>query len=405
MNKNKQGRKIIIHLEDKIMINDKILKQLVGEFSKPRLEFNGESYVTRRREWFDKPMENIRPLIKNPEAVDGLTLENAERIYREATVGGPQLHPRTFRENGIEKIRKSFKYLLFGDEPLEKRFYNVVENSESEYRLGGIGRAFASTLLFLLDHKNNGIWNNAIDGGLEILDLLPPKEKSENKGERYIKIVRVLKGLAQQCSFEDLSLVDEFVELIFHEKIGMGIIPESQIETVLPTVSVPSEELKEIPAEEKKVHLQMEWMLIKIGKWEGYDAWVATNDLNKEFSGEKFSGLCLSEIPHFAGPNILRIARMVDVIWFKKGTAMPARFFEVEHSTSIYSGLLRLNDIIIDYPIPKASIITIKQSLFESQITRRTFTSSGLNEVCDVMDYKRVEEWFEHEKKIQEIKG
>jgi hypothetical protein len=379
------------------MINNKILKQLVEEFSKPRPEFNGKSYITRRREWFDKPMEKIRPLIESPEAIDKLTLEKAEKIYKEASVGGPRLYPKTFLENGLEKIKNSLKYLLFENEPLEKRFYNFVENPESEYRLNGVGRAFASTLLFLLDHKKYGIWNGAIDGGLKILGLLPPKDK-KNQGQRYVEILKVLKNLAKQCNFEDLSLVDEFVELIFH---GTLKIPEGEIEVTPPIEVIPSEEI-----EEKKTHLQMEWMLIKIGKWEDYDVWVAANDFNKEYKGEKFSSLCLPDLPQFAGPDALKIARMIDVIWFKKGTTRPVRFFEVEHTSSIYSGLLRLNDVNIDYPIPKATIVAAenKKRLFETQITRRTFTESGLNEVCDFMSYKEVKDWFASEQKIKKYK-
>jgi len=379
------------------MIDDQILKQLVKDFERPLEEFDGKSYVTRRREWFDKPMEKIRPLIESPEAIDRLTLENAEKIYREATVGGPRLYPTTFRENGLEKIRNSFRYLLFGNEPLKERFYNFVENQESEYRLYGVGRAFASTLLFLLGHKNNGIWNSAIDGGLEILGLLPPKDK-KNKGQQYVEIVKVLKTLAKQCNFVDLSLVDEFVELIFH---GILKIPGKGIEITPPTEPPILEE-----PEEKKIHLQMEWMLIKIGKWEGYDIWVAANDFNKEFKGEKFSSLCLPVLPQFSDPSILKIARMIDVIWFKKGTARPVRFFEIENTSTIYSGLLRMNDINIDYPIPKATIVapSNRRLLFESQIARRTFVITGLSEVCDFMEYKTVKELFESERKLQEIK-
>lgn len=382
------------------MIDNKTLKQLVEEFSKPRPELNGKSYITRRREWFDSPMENIRPLIRTPEAIDRLTLENAEKIYKEASVGGPRLYSKTFRKNGIEKIRRSFKYLLFGEEPLEKRFYNFVENSESEYRLNGVGRAFASTLLFLSDPKNNGIWNSAIDGGLEILGLLPKKEKGENQGQRYIKIVKVLKDLAQRCGFEDLSLVDEFLQLIFHKTLGVGIIPEKPIEVIAPI-----EGIEKIPSEEANIHLQMQWMLIKIGKWKGFDVWVAANDFNKEYNGEKFSSLCLPELPHFSDPSILRIARMIDIIWFRRGTAMPIRFFEIEHTSSIYSGLLRLNDIRIDYPIQKATIVgpKDKETSFETQIKRRTFIFSELSEVCDFLDYEKLKEWFEHEQKIKEI--
>ncbi len=157
---------------------------------------------------------------------------------------------------------------------------------------------------------------------------MPPKDK-KNKGEQYIEIVEVLKNLSKQCNFEDLSLVDEFVELIFH---GTLKIPEKESELTLPIEITSPEE-----PEEKTAHLQMEWMIIKIGKWEGYDVWVAANDFNKECKGEKFSSLCLRELPHFADPTTVKIARMIDVIWFKKGTAKPIRFFEVEHTGTIYS--------------------------------------------------------------------
>jgi hypothetical protein len=64
------------------------LKTLVKEFSKPRPEFDSKSYVTRRRDWFDKPMENIRPLqLQN--ALTRLTEQDALKIYREMSVGAP----------------------------------------------------------------------------------------------------------------------------------------------------------------------------------------------------------------------------------------------------------------------------------------------------------------------------
>lgn len=52
-------------------------------------------------------------------------------------------------------------------------------------------------------------------------------------------------------------------------------------------------------------------------------------------------------MPQFTQSSTLTIAKYIDVIWFIKGTANPIRFFEIEHSTSIYSGLLRLNDVKI----------------------------------------------------------
>lgn len=131
------------------MIKETVLKQLVEEFSRPRPEFGGENYITRRRDWFDRPMERIRALLDR-DRLSKITVEEAQRIYKEMTVGGPQLYPRSFIENGIEKIRRSLDHLLYGEDPLGARFFDVVGNMDSEYRLSGVGRAFASTALLLL---------------------------------------------------------------------------------------------------------------------------------------------------------------------------------------------------------------------------------------------------------------
>ena len=94
------------------------------------------------------------------------------------------------------------------------------------------------------------------------------------------------------------------------------------------------------------------------------------------------------------------------MIWFKKRAAQPEWFFEIEHTTPIYSGLLRLNDVKIDYPLPRATIVSSpeKRSLYENQIRRRTFEFSELADVCRFMDYRDVEKWFESKKTIEEIK-
>lgn len=377
------------------MIDDKILEQLVQEFTVPRSEFEGKSYLTRRRDWFDTPMQEIKPLLSRKKLAS-LTEEKAQKIYSEMSVGGPKLYPVTFMENGAEKIRTSLTYLLYAEEPLEERFHNFVDNPDSEYRLNGVGRAFASTALLLIDPKEFGIWNGAIEGGLRMLDMLPKRERGEHKGRTYVKIIAVLKDLQRKCGFEDLSYTDEFVELIFHQKIGTN---------VLKPVEVPDVEIPEAK-KEAQTHLKMQYLLVKIGLMEGYDVWVAKNDRGKGYKGEMFADICLDELPHFAAPGVLRIAESIDAIWFKKKTAQPMWFFEIEHTTSIYSGLLRLNDVRIDYPIPKASIVAeeARKSLFGSQLGRRTFSVSELDEVCRFMNYQTVEKWYEYLKGIQELK-
>lgn len=382
------------------MISESDLKVLVAEFSKPRPEFSGKSYVTRRREWFDTPMKIIRPLLMK-DSLPKLSENDALKIYKEMSVGGPKLYPNTFVENGIGKIRSGLDYLLYGTESLAERFYNFAGNPESDYRLNGVGRAFASTALFLLDHKEFAIWNGAVDGGLQSLGLLPTTQSGANLGERYIAIQSAMKDLQKRCGFEDLSLADEFVELIFHGKLLLPGTKEP------PTTSPPPETPEPVvqEGEDTEQHLYMQYCLVKIGLMKGHDVWVAANDRNKSYQGTSLASLTLGELPHFAGPDVLNIAKMIDVIWFKKLSATPVCFFEIEHSTSVYSGLLRLNDVRIDYPVPKAVIVAspLRKPIFDRQIGRRTFVNSELSEVCQFLSYDDVKKLMQSSEVIKSL--
>jgi hypothetical protein len=87
--------------------------------------------------------------------------------------------------------------------------------------------------------------------------------------------------------------------------------------------------------------------------------------------------------------------RNIDVIWFRRGTGHPVRFFEIEHSTTVYSGLLRF---IIDFPITEAFVVgedDKTQRKFEREILRRTFEHSGLIDVTQFLAYDNVRQIWE----------
>ena len=182
------------------------------------------------------------------------------KIYKEIGVGGPKLYPKTFCENGIQKIRSALAYLLYGEEPVNERFCNFAGNPESDCRLSGVGRAFASTALFLLDHKEFAIWNSAVRWCRESLGCSPARtggQKQPRLGDRYCTILAAMKGLQRKCGFEDLSLADEFVELIFH---GQLVLPASRavsasaIQTETPEPTGPTE------GEDPEQHLFMQYL-------------------------------------------------------------------------------------------------------------------------------------------------
>ncbi|MBS1263942.1 MAG: hypothetical protein MAG715_01137 [Methanonatronarchaeales archaeon] len=87
----------------------------------------------------------------------------------------------------------------------------------------------------------------------------------------------------------------------------------------------------------------------------------------------------------------------VDVIWFQKASNTPKALFEVEHSTPIYSGLLRFNDITLVDPALDTRFTIVaaenRRPTFVKHLNRPTFKTNGLNENCTFLGYGNVLEW------------
>ena len=143
-------------------------------------------------------------------------------------------------------------------------------------------------------------------------------------------------------------------------------------------------------------HSQIQTLIGYIGKAKGFDIWIPPNDRGK---------LDWNVSPNFSSVNNLPpryekingIIKEVDVIWIKKGSSSLQAMFEVEHSTPIYSGLLRFNDLHLKEPSlkPRYSIVSnhSRRALFQRQVNRPTFKSSGLSEFCNFLEYKDVFGW------------
>ncbi len=144
-------------------------------------------------------------------------------------------------------------------------------------------------------------------------------------------------------------------------------------------------------------HSQIQTFIGSIGVIKGYDIWMPQNDRNKLDWNLTERYVCRNDLP-LRYNKIDDIVREVDVVWMKRGSSELKAFFEVEHSTPIYSGLLRFNDLHLIEPNlnTKFSIVSndIRRSLFLRQINRPTFKMSGLSDVCNFLEYKDVYSWF-----------
>ena len=150
------------------------------------------------------------------------------------------------------------------------------------------------------------------------------------------------------------------------EDIDQKIIQLKEAEKIMPKrkrgrprkIITPIKEQEGLSDKDESKHTAIQHQLIKIGLWTDCNVWVATNDRGKKFRKEKFSDLCLKNLPQMGfDKTVMRTIEMIDVIWLKNNAPIAA--FEVEQSTSIYSGLLRLSDLITLIPAIKIKLYIV----------------------------------------------
>jgi len=155
-------------------------------------------------------------------------------------------------------------------------------------------------------------------------------------------------------------------------------------------------ELNKIISVPNLTHSQVQTLLGAIGLIKGFDIWIPPADRNKLDWNYTRKFECIRDLP-FRYEKIINIISEVDIIWLDRGSSKLSALFEVEHSTPIYSGLLRFNDLHIIEPNlkPKYSIVSndLRRSLFFRQINRPTFKASGLIDFCSFLNYKDIYFW------------
>ncbi len=144
-------------------------------------------------------------------------------------------------------------------------------------------------------------------------------------------------------------------------------------------------------------HSQMQTLIESIGIQKGFEVWVPQNNragLDWNVAG-RFR--CCDVLPPKLSV-IQSVTQEVDVIWLKRGSSEIRAMFEVEHSTSIYSGLLRFNDVHLTAPklVDRFHIVANdeRRDRFARQLARPTFQLSGLSEHCTFLRYEDVYRWF-----------
>jgi len=157
---------------------------------------------------------------------------------------------------------------------------------------------------------------------------------------------------------------------------------------------------------EDSIHSKYQNLLVMLGKITGCSVWIASNDQKKTFEGKPISQECLSSFPNLGGLNEEAIKRikLIDVIWIR-GNA-PVAAFEVEITTAVYSGLLRMSDLLAEVPSLKIDLYIVaprnKQSKVFGELSRPTFRKIGLNEYASFIPGEELEDLLS---KVKDLAG
>jgi len=188
-------------------------------------------------------------------------------------------------------------------------------------------------------------------------------------------------------------------------------------QTIATVVSVPESEESESldqpellnKAETKAAttrHTEIQYQLMTLGAEMGFDIWVARNDRSRNWNGKVLGELpqVIDELPTQFNEATNRTIELIDVLWLKGNSIASA--FEVECTTSVYSGLLRMSDLLALQPNIDIKLFLVapdeRREKVKQEILRPTFSlrEKPLAEICGFIGFGRFTEKLDGIRKL-----
>ncbi len=149
---------------------------------------------------------------------------------------------------------------------------------------------------------------------------------------------------------------------------------------------------------ESSAHTRVQWQLAKLGAALNCQVWIASNDHSRTHNGQRLGDLSVTALPNLGMDDDTRqIIGLIDVIWLHGKKVVAA--FEIESTTSIFSGILRMSDLLavspnISFPlylvVPEARVPAVRR-----QLCRETFKALELPDLCRYFTFEALQANFE----------
>ncbi len=255
---------------------------------------------------------------------------------------------KLIKDNGLDKLKTAFISLLYSEQLIAKKWDDFRKS------IKGLGPSSLSEILTLVFPDQYGIMNMKPLTVLPHLGFLTEKETKNisygyTSGRDYERFMEALQKVREELKNNglpeaDFIDVDFFIWYLFEHVFELKFKRDKKtviksalgIQEIItkPEISVSTKETKKITG-----HSEAEFILLKLGQILGYDTY--SPDRNKDAYGQKLEDLIsLDAIPQFTTPSLLDTIKKIDAIWFED--EFPVCCFEVEHTTGITTGLLRL---------------------------------------------------------------
>ena len=170
----------------------------------------------------------------------------------------------------------------------------------------------------------------------------------------------------------------------------------------------PPDSLVVVPEDEPEVteeaetsgsaHTEIQYLLMKLGADMGYHVHVARNDQSREWKGHRLGDMTRrrQQLPQQFDPVTNQTIELIDLLWLD-GNAIVAAF-EIESTTSIYSGLLRMSDLLARQPNISVPLFLVapeeRREKVIQQVNRPTFDrmKPPLADVCRYISFDGLRE-------------
>jgi type II restriction enzyme len=254
-------------------------------------------------------------------------------------------------------------------------------------QIKGLGPAVANIVYFL--HPTIvPPFNTAMVNGF---NALFHDKKKLGSWDSYLQMREVIVQTNNEIRDQLSKDLGAFAGLLF--EIGVGrLLVDGNIDAILQSEKDKAEKVAKVrhadvlaEKQAESEHTQIQYLLIKIGRALKYDVYVARNDRHRSCDDQSFSMLTIPTLPNMGWPaEVMDTTGLIDVIWLRPDTNEIVSAFEIEKSTSIYSGILRMEDLARSIPECTCHFYLVAPNRREKEVIAQLHRPAFRNDLADI---------------------